>query len=66
MQRNVNNQIRVKGIVENYLSDDIWNEERKQLLQNELDLITSSELSPYQSAESIISHYKEDILGNNQ
>jgi GTPase len=62
IRRNENNQIRVRGIVENYLSDDIWNEERKRLLQNELDLITNSELSPYQSAENIIDHYKKEIL----
>jgi len=64
-KRNTNNQIRVKGIVENYISEDIWNLDRQKILTNELELITNSELSPYQSAEKIIHHYKEDILGNN-
>lgn len=56
------NQIRVNGIVEDYISQEIWNSDRKEMLQNELELITNSKLSPYQSAEKIIKHYKKDLL----
>jgi LAO/AO transport system kinase len=61
-RRNTNNRIRVKGIVEKYVSDEIWNEERKKLLNTELSMITDRKLSPYDSAGNIISHYKNDIL----
>ena len=60
-KRKVNNQIRVRGIVEDYISQEIWNNDRKRILQNELELITNSKLSPYQSAENIIKHYKKDL-----
>jgi len=58
------NKIRIKEIVENFVSNDIWNDDRKEILSKELELITNSDLSPYQSAERIIKHYKEDILYN--
>jgi LAO/AO transport system kinase len=64
-KRNKNNQIRVRSIVEYFIADEIWNEDRKNILKNQLNLISSSELSPYVSAEKIISHYKNDILKNN-
>jgi LAO/AO transport system kinase len=63
-RRKKNNRIRVKGIVENHITEDIWNSERKQILSNELELITNSKISPYQSAEKIISHYKKELTNN--
>ncbi len=63
-RRKKNNRIRVKGIVENYITEDIWNNERKQILGNELELITNNKISPYQSAEKIISHYKKELTNN--
>lgn len=60
-KRNRNNQIRVKGIVETNISSEIWNETRRNLLQNDLEKITGSEISPYDSAEKLITHYKRDI-----
>ena len=61
-RRKINNQIRVNGIVEDYISEEIWNRDRKEMLKSELELITNNKLSPYQSAEKIISHYKKDLL----
>lgn len=61
-RRNRNNQIRVKGIVEEYLSAELWNLTRKDILSTEISLITNSEVSPYDSASKIIEHYKEEIL----
>ena len=61
-RRKINNQIRVSGIVEDYISEEIWNRDRKEMLKSELELITNNKLSPYQSAEKIISHYKKDLL----
>lgn len=63
-RRNKNNQIRVKEIVESFVTNDIWNSARTEILQNELELITNSEISPYESAEKIIEHYKKEILTN--
>lgn len=63
-RRNNNNKIRIKGIVEKYISDDIWNNDRKLLLNDELKQITNRKLSPYLSAEKIIDHYKKDLLNN--
>lgn len=60
-KRKRNNQIRVSGIVDNYIAQEIWNSARKEMLSSELELITNNELSPYESAEKIISHYKKDI-----
>lgn len=60
-KRNRNNQIRVKGIVEINISSEIWNKTRRNLLQNDLEKITSSKISPYDSAEKLIKHYKQDI-----
>ena len=59
-----NNQLRVKEIVESYISEDIWNIDRKKILSDEIKLITNNKISPYQSAEKIIDHYKKDILDN--
>lgn len=56
------NRIRVKEIVEDFVSDDIWNKDRKEILSKELEFIANSNLSPYKSAEKIIDHYKEEIL----
>ena len=61
LRRRKNNQIRVKGIVENYIANDIWNPERKKILDEEIKLIVNNEISPYNSAEKIIQHYKKDI-----
>ncbi len=63
-RRNRINKIRVRGIVENFISNDIWNNERKNILEEELKLITNSSLSPYTSAEKIIEHYKKSLLDN--
>ena len=63
-RRKKNNTIRVRGIVENHITEDIWNNERKQILSNELELITNNKVSPYQSAEKIISHYKKELTNN--
>lgn len=60
-RRNQNNQIRVKGIVEEYLSHELWNATRTELLYNEISKITNSEVSPYDSAEKILDHYKDEI-----
>lgn len=60
-RRNLNNQIRVKGIVEEHLSKELWNNTRTELLNNEISLITNSEVSPYDSAEKILAHYKDEI-----
>jgi LAO/AO transport system kinase len=64
-KRNINNRIRIKRIVEDFISEDIWNYERKNLLKNEIEQITSNKISPYTSAENIIHHYKENLLGEN-
>ena len=61
-KRKKNNQIRVSGIVDNYIAEEIWNSARKEMLSDEIELITNNELSPYESAEKIISHYKKDLL----
>lgn len=61
LRRNNNNKIRIKGIVEKYITEDIWNTDRKSLLKDELKLIKNRKLSPYQSAEKIIEHYKNDL-----
>jgi hypothetical protein len=53
----------VKGIVEKKISSEIWNEARRDLLKNDLAKITGSEISPYDSAEKLIQHYKRDIEG---
>jgi LAO/AO transport system kinase len=60
-RRKKNNRIRVQSIVESIINEDLWNFERKQILQNELELITNNEVSPYQSSEKIIAHYKKDL-----
>ena len=63
-RRNKNNKIRVRSIVEEYISSDIWTDNRRDILSKEIELITKNKLSPYQSAEKIIDHYKKEILDN--
>lgn len=63
-RRKKKNRIRIKTIVENCITEDIWNNERKLILKNELELIINNKISPYQSAEKIIAHYQKELTNN--
>ncbi len=57
--RKINLQLRIKEIVEKNLSLEIWNDNRINILLNE---IQNMDNSPQQIADKIISHFKKDIL----
>jgi len=62
-KRKKNTKIRIKEIVERNLAVDIWSKDRDNLLNNNLNTITTNSTSPYHIAENIIEHYKKEILG---
>ncbi|MEE9430219.1 MAG: methylmalonyl Co-A mutase-associated GTPase MeaB [Melioribacteraceae bacterium] len=62
LRRKLNNKIRIKEIVETNLSIDIWNDKRNDLLDTKTNDLSSTSLSPYLTAETIIEDYKKDIL----
>jgi len=61
-RRKNNKRIRIKEIVETNLSIDIWNDKRINLLNEKISDVSSTSVSPYFTAETIIEDYKKDIL----
>lgn len=56
--REKNLQIRIKELVEIKIKNEIWNDERKDLLNGK---IINQNKSPYIIAENIVNHYKKEL-----
>jgi LAO/AO transport system kinase len=52
---------RIKEIVEEYISNELWNAERESSLDSSLEKVVLGRLSPYQIAEDLIENFKKDI-----
>jgi len=52
---------RIKEIVEEYISKELWNAERESSLDSSLEKAVLGKLSPYQIAEELIENFKTDI-----
>jgi len=52
---------RIKEIVEEYISKELWNAERESSLDSSLGKAVLGKLSPYQIAEELIENFKKDI-----
>ncbi len=52
---------RIKEIVEEYISKELWNAERESSLDSSLGKAVLGKLSPYQIAEELIENFKTDI-----
>ena len=55
------NKKRITTIVERKLWMDIWNEDRKSILEKKINFVVKNELSPYSLAEEIVLNYKQNI-----
>ncbi len=55
------NKKRITTIVERKLWMDIWNEDRKSILEKKINFVVKNELSPYSLAEEIVMNYKKNI-----
>lgn len=60
-KREFNSKIRIKGIVEAHIKNEIWTRERENALSDSLSKVVLGHKSPYHIAEEIINHYKEDL-----
>lgn len=61
-KREINSKIRIKEIVETQIKGEIWTKERVTSLNNSLEKVVLGHLSPYNIADSIIEHYKNEII----
>lgn len=61
-KREINSKIRIKEIVETQIRGEIWTKERESSLNNSLEKVVLGHLSPYNIADSIIEHYKNEII----
>ena len=60
-KRENNSRIRIESIIRNMISEEIWDENRKQVLDNAVSEVVKGKISPYNIAEQIISNYKLNI-----
>ena len=60
-KRKHSSKVRVKGIIDNELMDDLWSKERTTQLEDNLINLIEGKISPYQLAENIIQHYKNSL-----
>jgi hypothetical protein len=49
---------RIKEIVEEFISNEIWNQERERSLDSSLGKAVLGKISPYQIAEELIENFK--------
>jgi LAO/AO transport system kinase len=61
-KRETNSKIRIKEIVESQIKDEIWTREREVSLNDSLAKVVLGHLSPYNIAEYIIDHYKNETM----
>lgn len=57
IKRERNTQLRIKEIVETILRQDIWNNNRNDILLNEISEVVKGNLSPYSLAEKIVNSF---------
>jgi len=60
-KRENNSRIRIESIIRNMISEEIWDDNRKQVLDNAVSEVVKGKISPYNIAEQIISNYKLNI-----
>ena len=60
-KRGNNSRIRIESIIRNMISEEIWDDNRKQVLDNAVSEVVKGKISPYNIAEQIISNYKLNI-----
>ncbi len=61
LKREKNIKLRIKEIVKNFLTEDLWNKERENRLNNSINKVVAGIISPYTLAEEMIKDYKEEI-----
>jgi LAO/AO transport system kinase len=52
---------RIKEIVEDYIRDELWNDDRENSLDSSLEKVVLGRLSPYRIAEELIENFKKEI-----
>lgn len=54
-------KLRIREIVHNYLSSELWNEQRENSLSVYLKQVVNSKISPYEVAQNILLDYKSEL-----
>ncbi|MFC2134261.1 methylmalonyl Co-A mutase-associated GTPase MeaB [Bacteroidota bacterium] len=60
LKREKNTKLRIKEIVKNFFTEDIWNRKREERLNDSVDKVVDRIISPYHLAEEIVNNYKEE------
>jgi LAO/AO transport system kinase len=60
-KREENSKLRIKDIVENSLTGEIWNKHREERLNSYIQDVVFGNISPYSLADEIIEHYKDEL-----
>lgn len=64
LKREENTKLRIKEIVENFFTEDIWNRNREEQLSESIDKVVDRIISPYHLAEEIVDNYKNEAGRN--
>ncbi len=54
-------ELRIKEIIDNLMTNDLWDDSRKKLLERSLQSVVEGKTSPYDVAEKIIKHFKKNL-----
>ena len=60
-KREENSKIRIREIVENLITDELWNSDRENKLKSSIEKVVKGKLSPYLLAAEIINNYKKEL-----
>jgi len=61
IKRELNTKLRIKEIVKNFLTEDLWNKYRVERLNISIEKVLDGIISPYHLAEEIIENYKKEL-----
>ena len=60
-KREENSKLRIKEIVHDIITSEVWNEERTRELDNSVGNVVTGEISPYNLANQIINNFKSNL-----
>ena len=60
-KREENSKIRIREIVENLITHELWNSDRENKLKSSIEKVVKGKLSPYLLAAEIINNYKKEL-----
>ncbi|MGE5364589.1 MAG: methylmalonyl Co-A mutase-associated GTPase MeaB [Bacteroidota bacterium] len=63
-KRENNSKIRIKEIVETQIKEELWSKQRENSLNHSIEGVVLGRISPYQLADDLIDHYKNEFNGH--